>query len=75
MPGIERLHPHLQHAIIHDLGWRSLSPAARLYVAGVIVSGAWVLVSVFPADYRQPFLFATLLTAGCFTSAWKVNST
>ena len=32
--GIDRLHPHLQHGLIHDLGWRSLrrsrsSPSTR----------------------------------------------
>ena len=44
-----------------DLGWRSLPPAARIYAAGVIVSGTWVLLRVFPHDYPRPFLFATLL--------------
>ena len=36
MAGIERLHPHLQHAIIHDLGWRSLRPVQELTIDGVL---------------------------------------
>lgn len=36
MAGIERLHPHLQHAIIHDLGWRELRPVQELTVEAVL---------------------------------------
>jgi ATP-dependent Lhr-like helicase len=36
MPGIERLHPHLQHAIVHDLGWRSLRPIQELTIDAVL---------------------------------------
>lgn len=36
MPGIERLHPHLQHAIVHDLGWRSLRPVQELTIDAVL---------------------------------------
>jgi ATP-dependent Lhr-like helicase len=36
MSGIERLHPHLQHAIIHDLGWRSLRPVQDLTIDAVL---------------------------------------
>lgn len=36
MAGIERLHPHLQHAIIHDLGWRSLRPVQELTIDAVL---------------------------------------
>ena len=36
MAGIERLHPHLQHAIIHDLGWRSLRPVQKLTIDAVL---------------------------------------
>jgi hypothetical protein len=37
--GLERLHPHLQHAISHDLGWRSLRPVQELTIK------AWFLTS------------------------------
>jgi ATP-dependent Lhr-like helicase len=36
MAGIERLHPHLQHAIVHDLGWRSLRPVQDLAIEAVL---------------------------------------
>src|SRR4051812_46372845 len=36
MPGIERLHPHLQHAIVHDQGWRSLRPVQELTIDAVL---------------------------------------
>lgn len=36
MAGIERLHPHLQHAIVHDLGWRSLRPVQTLTIDAVL---------------------------------------
>lgn len=36
MAGLERLHPHLQHAIIHDLGWRSLRPVQQQTIDAVL---------------------------------------
>ena len=36
MAGIERLHPHLQHAIVHDLGWRSLRPVQELTIDAIL---------------------------------------
>jgi ATP-dependent Lhr-like helicase len=36
MAGIDRLHPHLQHAIVHDLGWRSLRPVQELTIEAVL---------------------------------------
>jgi ATP-dependent Lhr-like helicase len=36
MAGIERLHPHLRHAIVHDLGWRSLRPVQELTIDAVL---------------------------------------
>jgi ATP-dependent helicase Lhr and Lhr-like helicase len=36
MPGIERLHPHLQHAIVHDLGWWSLRLVQDLAIDAVL---------------------------------------
>lgn len=36
MAGLERLHPHLQHAIIHDLGWRSLRPVQELTIDAIL---------------------------------------
>jgi ATP-dependent Lhr-like helicase len=36
MPGLERLHPHLQHGIVHDLGWRSLRPVQDLTIEAIL---------------------------------------
>lgn len=36
MAGLERLHPHLQHAVVHDLGWRSLRPVQELTIEAVL---------------------------------------
>jgi ATP-dependent Lhr-like helicase len=36
MAGIERLHPHLRHAIVHDLGWRALRPVQELTIDAVL---------------------------------------
>src|SRR5687768_2868306 len=36
MAEIARLHPHLQHAIVHDLGWRSLRPVQELTIEAVL---------------------------------------
>src|SRR5688572_3209191 len=36
MAGIERLHPHLHHAIVHDLGWRFLRPVQDLTIDAIL---------------------------------------
>lgn len=36
MTGIDRLHPHLQNAIVHDLGWRSLRPVQELTIDAIL---------------------------------------
>ena len=36
MSGLARLHPHLQHAIVHDLGWRALRPVQDLTIDAVL---------------------------------------
>ncbi len=38
-----RLHPHLQHAIVHDLGWRDLRPVQEAAI-DAILDGANVVV-------------------------------
>jgi ATP-dependent Lhr-like helicase len=40
---LTRLHPHLQHAIVHDLGWRALRPVQELTIDAVL-DGANVVV-------------------------------
>jgi MASE9 protein len=55
------------------LAWSTLSRAAQLYVATVIVVGASEFVALFPHTDPRPALFAVLLIAACLTSVWKVN--
>ena len=51
MAGIERLHPHLQHAIVNDLGWRSLRPVQDLTIDAVL-DGANCVVLAPPAGVK-----------------------
>ena len=53
--------------------WRALPLGSQVYVAAVILGGAFVLVRSFPLSAEQPVLFASLLVFACLTSAWKVN--
>ena len=62
MAGFARLHPHLQHAIIHDLGWRSLRPVQELTIDAVLdgcnavvlapTAGGKTEASIFPVLSR-----------------------
>src|SRR5262245_3881797 len=55
------------------LGWRSLPPAAQVYVAAVMAAGLFTFVVHIPAAYPKPLLFLALLFGACLTSTWKVN--
>jgi signal transduction histidine kinase/ActR/RegA family two-component response regulator len=55
------------------LAWRLLPRVAQVYVSIVIVAGAAGLVLTLPRTYPEPFLFVSLLTLACLTSAWKVT--
>ena len=57
----------------NPLAWRSLVPAAQLYVAAVIAAGAVLFVMMFPTTFPQPTLFALLLVVACVTSTFKVT--
>src|SRR4051812_12303356 len=62
MGSLDRLHPHLQHAIVNDLGWRSLRPVQELTIdagldgANVVVlaptAGGKTGASLFPVLSR-----------------------
>jgi ATP-dependent Lhr-like helicase len=62
MAGLERLHPHLQHAIVHDLGWRSLRPVQELTIDAILdgcnavvlapTAGGKTEASIFPVLSR-----------------------
>ncbi|HEY7171794.1 MAG TPA: ATP-binding protein [Vicinamibacterales bacterium] len=56
-----------------ELLWTTLPWTAQIYVALVIIGGAWMTVALFPQSYPQPELFIVLLATTCLTSLWKVN--
>jgi PAS domain S-box-containing protein len=55
------------------LGWQALPAAARVYVAAVMLVGAYMIGTAWPLHYPRPAMFGILLLASCITSAWKVN--
>ncbi|XYI02563.1 DEAD/DEAH box helicase [Sorangium sp. So ce1128] len=60
MPGIERLHPHLQHAIIHDLGWRSLRPVQELTIDAVLDGDNSVVLAPTAGGKTEAAMFPIL---------------
>ena len=60
MLGIERLHPHLQHAIIHDLQWRSLRPVQELAIDAILGGGNCVILAPTAGGKTEAALFPLL---------------
>ena len=60
MAGIERLHPHLQHAIILDLGWRSLRPVQELTIDAVLDDYNSVVLAPTAGGKTEAALFPLL---------------
>src|SRR6186713_2096095 len=60
MPGIERLHPHLQHAIVHDLGWRSLRPVQELTIDAVLDGDNAVVLAPTAGGKTEAAMFPIL---------------
>jgi diguanylate cyclase (GGDEF)-like protein/putative nucleotidyltransferase with HDIG domain len=52
---------------------KELPLAARLYVSGVIIAGAGVVVFFFPHTINHPAIFTALLLCSSLASALKVN--
>ncbi len=53
--------------------WRTLSPAARIYITTIIGAGVFGLIAFFPRTPPPSLMFAVLLVFACVTSTWKVN--
>jgi len=60
MVGIERLHPHLQHAIVHDLGWRSLRPVQDLTIDAILDGCNSVVLAPTAGGKTEAALFPLL---------------
>ncbi len=60
MAGLERLHPHLQHAIIHDLGWRSLRPVQELTIEAILDGSNAVVLAPTAGGKTEASIFPVL---------------
>lgn len=55
-----RLHPHLQHAIVHDLGWRSLRPVQDLTIDAVLDGDNVVVLAPTAGGKTEASIFPVL---------------
>ncbi|MBI2893929.1 MAG: DEAD/DEAH box helicase [Deltaproteobacteria bacterium] len=60
MSGFSRLHPHLQHAIVHDLGWRELRPVQDLTIDAVLDGANAVVLAPTAGGKTEAALFPLL---------------
>ena len=55
------------------MAWSALPVGAQVYVAAIIGTGAWLMLTAFPSFPPRPLLFASLVLFSSVTSTWKVN--
>lgn len=60
MGSLDRLHPHLQHAIVHDLGWRSLRPVQELTIDAVLDGANTVVLAPTAGGKTEASMFPVL---------------
>jgi ATP-dependent Lhr-like helicase len=60
MGSLDRLHPHLQHAIIHDLGWRSLRPVQELTIDAILDGANTVVLAPTAGGKTEASVFPLL---------------
>ena len=60
MPGFERLHPHLRHAITHELGWRSLRPVQELAIEATLDGCNSVILAPTAGGKTEAAVFPTI---------------
>src|SRR5947209_10247158 len=60
MSGIHRLHPHLQHAIVHDLGWRLLRPVQDLTIDAILDGRNCVVLAPTAGGKTEAAIFPLL---------------
>ena len=60
MSAIFRLHPHLQHAIVHDLGWRELRQVQELAIEAVLDGDNAVVLAPTAGGKTEASLFPVL---------------
>ncbi len=60
MGGFERLHPHLRHAILHDLGWRALRPVQTMTIDAVLDGANCVVLAPTAGGKTEAAMFPVL---------------
>ncbi len=60
MAGIERLHPHVRHAVIHDLGWRTLRPVQELAIEAILDGANTVVLAPTAGGKTEAAVFPLL---------------
>ena len=60
MGGFARLHPHVQHAVIHDLGWRALRPVQEFTIDAVLDGDNCVVLAPTAGGKTEAAMFPIL---------------
>src|SRR5687767_664393 len=60
MGSLDRLHPHLQHAIVNDLGWRSLRPVQEQTIDAVLDGANAVVLAPTAGGKTEASMFPVL---------------
>ncbi|MDX9722232.1 MAG: DEAD/DEAH box helicase [Myxococcota bacterium] len=60
MGGFLRLHPHLRHAVLHELGWRSLRPVQELTIDAVLDGDNCVVLAPTAGGKTEAAIFPVL---------------
>lgn len=60
MAGLDRLHPHLQHAIVNDLGWRDLRPVQSMTIDAVLDGANAVVLAPTAGGKTEAAIFPVL---------------
>jgi len=60
MGGFARLHPHVQHAVIHDLQWRALRPVQELTIDAVLDGANCVVLAPTAGGKTEAAIFPIL---------------
>jgi ATP-dependent Lhr-like helicase len=60
MGALDRLHPHLVHAIVHEVGWRSLRPVQELTIDAVLDGANAVVLAPTAGGKTEASIFPVL---------------
>lgn len=60
MKAFERLHPNLRHAIVHDLGWRSLRPVQEQAIEAILAGDNAIVLAPTAGGKTEAALFPVI---------------